>query len=130
MTQIQSIPPAKALQRLSTSDALVAPLDRRVHLRALRSERLLVQTRDVARRTLKCHTADVSPGGLQLVVSHYMAKGTILELWIKLTGAKRNHYLLATVRWCGADEGGFRLGVRVQDGPATDFKAWRKLCFL
>ncbi len=126
-------PSAKSLHRLSTSEALLAPLDRRVHLRALRADRLFVQTRaaeTAARRTLKCVTADVSRGGLQLAVDEYLAKGEIVELWLNLTGAKRNYYLLGTVRWCRAEDDRFRLGIRLQDAPGTDFKAWRKLCFL
>jgi hypothetical protein len=127
--------PSKELKRLSTQEALESPHDRRHALRTPRKEDLFVQlsaTHSGApdRRTLKCESADLSHGGLRLAVNEALPAGALLELWIKLRGARRNYYLVGDVRWCVEGAHGFDVGVGVKDAPATDYKTWRRLCLV
>lgn len=127
--------PPKTLKRLSTQEALHSRHDRRDHLRTTRKDELFVQlsatlSGEQDRRTLKCESADLSCGGLRLAVSEAFPAGSLLELWIKLAGARRNYYLVGDVHWCVAAAGGYEVGVGVKDAPATDYRIWRRLCFI
>ena len=105
--------------------------ERRQHPRIARDEVLFVQAElraeDGANRTtLRCHSADLSPGGLRLHLMDPLPVGTELELWIRIPGAARNYYLAGTVRWCRAGEHDAELGVAVHAAPSTDDAAWRE----
>ena len=122
----------KLLKRLNLQEALAAKHDRRSVLRIGRKERLFVQLSATAsgeqnRRTLKCASADLSRGGLRLTVAEALPVGALLELWIKLAGARRNYYLVGDVRWCVPADPDYEIGVEVKEAPATDFKTWRRL---
>ena len=104
--------------------------ERRQHQRIARDEVLFVQAelRDdngPTRSTLRCHSADLSPGGLRLHLTDPLPVGTELELWIRIPGAARNYYLAGTVRWCREGDHDAELGVAVHPAPSTDDAAWR-----
>lgn len=122
------------IRKLTTAEALRARHERRAHLRTTRRERLFVQLGpspdDPANRlTLKCHSADLSRGGLRVRLSEAVPVGAELELWVRVASTRRNFYLTGDVRWCVADGERHEVGIRVTDGPGTDVRAWRKLCF-
>lgn len=104
--------------------------ERRRHPRIARDEVLFVQAdlrdaRGTRRTTLRCHAADLSPGGLRLHLAEALPVGTELELWIRIPDADRNYYLAGTVCWCRAGDRETELGVSVRDAPSTDDAAWR-----
>lgn len=124
----------RPVKRLSTRQALQAGHDRRSQFRLARREHLFVQlsatlTGEQTRRTLKCRSADLSRGGLRLALSEALPPGALLEIWIRLANMRRNYYLVGDVRWCAASRRGYQVGVRVKNGPATDYRIWRRLCF-
>ncbi len=125
----------KSLTRLNFQEALTAKHERRGHLRTGRKESLFLQlsatfSGEQDRRTLKCASADLSRGGLRLTVTEELPIGALLEIWIKLTSARRNYYLVGDVRWCVPAHDEYEIGVVVKDAPATDIKSWRRLCFV
>lgn len=108
--------------------------ERRTHARIPRTEVLFVQVISAPRAgtdrvTLRCRTADLSPGGLCIELEDEIAVGTAVEAWIRLPEAERNFYLAGTVRWYRDGDGCIQLGVGLHAAPGTDFDAWRHLDF-
>ena len=69
--------------------------ERRTHARIPRTEVLFVQVISAPRAgtdrvTLRCRTADLSPGGLCIELEDEIAVGTAVESWIRLPEAERN----------------------------------------
>jgi hypothetical protein len=116
------------LVRLCTRDASSVRSERRQHVRQSRRKTLFVQlvTGD-SRVTVKGVTADLSRGGLKLLLDVPPARGTRLELWPRLAGAPHPYYLAATVQWCSTPSEPGAAGVDVQAAPGTDYAAWRTL---
>jgi PilZ domain len=122
------------LKKLSAKAALGGPADpkdRRTDARAHRSERLFVQMRvvqaaGIERVTVRCDTADLSRSGLRVQVPTEIPSDAILEIWIKVQGQPNNFYLVGRVRWCTPNAQGAEIGILLQDGPGTDYKAWRR----
>jgi PilZ domain len=124
-----------ALRKLSTKEALSEPHDRRSHWRTPQAATLFMQLRAGSpdgeeRRTIKCESADLSRGGLRIVVGSAISVGAPIEAWIKIQGAPGNFYLTGTVRWCNVESPDrTEIGVALRDAPGTDYKLWRRMSF-
>ena len=119
---------------MTTREVLTNPQERRSSRRSRRAETLFVQLAaiiegETQRRTLKCESADLSLGGLRIQVAETLPVGNSVEVWIKLTDSPQTFYLVGSVRWCAPTDHGAEVGIAVTDGPATDFKAWRRMNF-
>ena len=119
---------------MTTREVLTNPHERRSSRRSRRAETLFVQLAaiiegETQRRTLKCESADLSRGGLRIQVAETLPVGNSVEVWIKVTDSPQTFYLVGSVRWCEPTDHGAEVGIAVTDGPATDFKAWRRMNF-
>ncbi len=79
-------------------------------------------------QTLRCSTENVSSDGLRVRLPEVVPEGTLVELWIRVTGRPGTFLLKGTTRWSTALEDGSALvGIQLAEEPAEDIEAWRAL---
>lgn len=102
-------------------------LERRRTPRLPRRETLFAQigiaTHGGARRTVRCHSADLSGSGLRVRMDDGISVGTALDLWVRIESLGRNFLLCGRVRWFDAARG--EAGIAVEWAEGSDYWAWQ-----
>lgn len=108
--------------------------DRRRESRYICRERLFVQVvlcpehPELVGRTVAGSVADVSASGIRFYCALALPVDTLVDVWVDIASRPGKFFLSGKVRWC--DSSATRshgIGVELEDGPATDAKAWRAL---
>jgi len=104
--------------------------ERRTQPRTERRERVLIQlARTTASMRLgaifRCHTADLSEAGVQIVSHLPLPARCPVHLWIEIAD-DRKYLLRGEVRWRSlvADRDGYRSGIALQ-ATSTDLRPWQ-----
>ncbi len=108
--------------------------DRRREPRYECQERLFVQVvacadrPDLVGRTEAGDVIDVSGSGIHFCTELELPVGTLVDIWVDIASRPGKFFLSGEVRWNGSAKAGVHAcGVELEDGPATDFAAWRAL---
>lgn len=97
------------------------------------AERLFIQITQTADRkrvgtTLACQTVDASPHGIKFVASEPIPEGSLIDLWVDDKSRPGKFFLSGDVRWTQpAGESSTMVGVRLQEGLATDIENWKDM---
>ncbi len=110
--------------------------EKRQHKRIPSRDRLFVQVvsceeqPDLVGTTLSCKTLDVSAGGIRIDCHDRIPVGAKLDLWVDVHSRPGKFFLSSDVRWVEERRGilpSYQLGVKLQDGTATDIEEWRRI---
>lgn len=97
------------------------------------SEKLFIQItqtgdQNLVGTTLACETVDASPHGIKFVASQYIPVGSLVDLWVDDKSRPGKFFLSGDVRWTQkAGETATMIGVRLQEGLATDIENWKEV---
>jgi hypothetical protein len=97
--------------------------------RSLRDERIHIQVQHGAEGgyaegyVLHAHTHDISAGGINAFCAYALDVATVLDLLVEFPG-EPPYLLTAEVRWCSADEAGFRIGFQILANRGSDYTLW------
>ena len=79
-------------------------------------------------QTVRCSTENVSQDGLRIRLPEAVPEGTLLELWIRVTGRPGTFLLKGVSKWAkGQDDGTVQVGIQLAEDPAEDMGAWRAM---
>ena len=125
-----------SLQKARSSHMLEStanPQDKRVEARAITGERLFVQItqaedKTLIGRTMPCKAVDASAHGIKFLADDFVPVGCLLDLWVDDESRPGKFFLSGDVRWAQkAGKLSTMVGVRLQEGLATDFESWKDL---
>ena len=106
-------------------------IDNRSEGRAIIGERLFVQItqandKDLIGKTMACKAVDASASGIKFVAEDFFPVGCSVDLWVDDKTRPGKFFLSGEARWTqksGPDA--TLVGVRLQDGMATDIEGWK-----
>lgn len=108
------------------------PNDQRSELREPSSDRLFVQItqaadKEIIGKTMACKAVDASAQGIKFLADDFIPVGCLLDLWVDDTARPGKFFLSGDVRWTQkAGAHATMVGVRLQDGLATDIETWQE----
>ena len=106
--------------------------EQRIEHRSVASERLFVQITqtddsDLVGTTLSCLALDASAHGIRFLVESPIPVGSLLDLWVDDKSKPGKFFLTGDVRWTQTVGGEANtVGVRLQEGLATDMEDWKE----
>ena len=106
--------------------------DNRSEAREISGERLFVQItqasdKELIGKTMACQTVDASAHGMKLLAEGFIPVGCLLDLWVDDKSRPGKFFLSGDVRWTQkAGRASAIVGVRLQDGLATDIEGWKE----
>ena len=109
------------------------PEDQRTELRELAGERLFVQItqcgdKDFVGTTCACKTIDASAHGIKFLADMFIPVGCLIDLWVDDKARPGKFFLSGDVRWTQkVGDVSAMVGVRLQDGLATDIESWKEV---
>lgn len=107
--------------------------EQRTEVRQSCGERMFIQITQAGDKklvgtTLSCQTVDASPHGIKFLVSEFVPIGCLLDLWVDDQSRPGKFFLSGDVRWTQkVGEHNTLVGVRLQEGLATDIESWKDL---
>ena len=105
--------------------------DNRSEIRVVSGERLFVQItqsteKDLMGKTMACKAVDASAHGIKFLAEDFIPVGCLLDLWVDDLSRPEKYFLSGVVRWTRkAGKVSTMIGVRLQDGLATDIERWK-----
>lgn len=106
----------------------------RKNSRYARQDRLMsqvtasIQSVDVDKVTTPGKTLDISKRGLRIRSNDSVPIGSMLDLWVEISGLKGKFYLSSEVRWSKLDDRlGHIMGVELREGLGSDIVQWERL---
>ncbi len=109
------------------------PEEQRSELRQISGERLFVQItqasdKDLLGTTLSCKAVDASAHGIKFLVDDFVPVGCLIDLWVDDKARPGKFFLSGDVRWTQkVGHSSTMVGVRLQEGLATDIEDWKDL---
>lgn len=106
--------------------------EQRSEVRAITGERLFVQIthandKDLVGKTMACKAIDASAHGIKFLADDFIPVGCLLDLWVDDKSRPGKFFLSGDVRWTQkAGRVSTMVGVRLQDGLATDIESWKE----
>jgi hypothetical protein len=104
--------------------------DNRTEVREISGEPLFVQItqsseKELIGKTMACKAVDASAHGIKFLAKDFIPVGCLLDLWVDDKSRPGKFFLSGDVRWT-QKEGKIStmVGVRLQDGLATDIESW------
>lgn len=77
-------------------------------------------------KTMKCKVVDGSAHGVSFIAAGYIPVGCQLDLWVDNLSSMEKYFLSGEVCWTQkAGEVPCAMGVRLQEGAATDIENWK-----
>ncbi|MEW6764506.1 MAG: PilZ domain-containing protein [Pseudomonadota bacterium] len=105
-----------------------AACERRKYPRYDTTPSLFLHPLMASHRTFPCKARDISPRGLQVLISEPLADGVRVELWIKLDDQPGTFLLRGNVRWSRRLDGEYVLGIALdEDQHDLDMETWTAL---
>lgn len=108
--------------------------DRRHESRFACQERLIVQVvlcpeqPELVGRTEAGQIVDVSASGSHFSCDLTLPVGTLVDIWVDISSRPGKFFLAGKVKWIDASAPASPgIGVELEEGPATDIRAWRAL---
>ncbi|MFT7219290.1 MAG: hypothetical protein ACI8Z1_000904 [Candidatus Azotimanducaceae bacterium] len=108
-----------------------SPEDNRAEARELTGERLFVQItqaddKDLIGKTMACSAIDASAHGIKFLADDFIPVGCQLDLWVDDEARPGKFFLSGESRWTQkVGRTSTMVGVRLQDGLATDIESWQ-----
>ena len=105
--------------------------DNRSEIREITGERLFVQItqandKELIGKTMACRAVDASAHGIKFLADDFIPVGCLLDLWVDDKSRPGKFFLSGDVRWTHkAGKISTMVGVRLQDGLATDIENWK-----
>jgi len=105
--------------------------DNRSEIREITGERLFVQItqandKELIGKTMACKAVDASAHGIKFLADDFIPVGCLLDLWVDDKSRPGKFFLSGDVRWTHkAGKISTMVGVRLQDGLATDIETWK-----
>ncbi len=96
-------------------------------------ERLFVQItqagdKDLVGSTLSCKTVYSSANGIKFLTTEFIPVGSLVDLWVDEQARPGKFFLSGDVRWTQkVGHTSTIVGVRLQDGLATDIENWKEV---
>ncbi|MBO6655824.1 MAG: hypothetical protein JJ934_02955 [Pseudomonadales bacterium] len=106
--------------------------EQRSEVRGMTGERLFVQIthahdKDLIGRTMACKAMDSSAHGIKFLAEDFIPVGCRLDLWVDDQSRPGKFFLSGDTRWTQkAGSMSTMIGVRLQDGLATDIESWKE----
>ena len=106
-------------------------VESRREFRKASDERMIVQItksnqKHLIVKTMKCKVVDGSAHGVRFVAEGYIPVGCQLDLWVDSLSSMEKYFLSGEVCWTQkAGEVPCAMGVRLQEGSATDIENWK-----
>ena len=106
-------------------------VESRKEFRKASDERMIVQItksnqKHLIGKTMKCKAVDGSAHGVRFVAEGYIPVGCQLDLWVDSLSSMEKYFLSGEVCWTQkAGEVPCAMGVRLQEGSATDIENWK-----
>ena len=110
---------------------MYGPVDVRKEIRKGSGEGLLVQItksseKHLIGKMIKCKVVDGSAHGVSFLAEGYIPVGCQLDLWVDSLSSMEKYFLSGEVCWTQkAGEVPCAMGVRLQEGSATDIEPWK-----
>ncbi len=111
----------------------LGPEDNRTEIRVSSGERLFVQItqsseKDLIGKTMACKAVDASAHGIKFLVEDFIPVGCLLDLWVDDLARPGKFFLSGDVRWTHkTGRVSTMVGVRLQNGLATDIESWKEV---
>lgn len=108
------------------------PEDKREEARELSGERLFVQItaandKALIGKTMACKAVDASAHGIKFLAEDFIPVGCLLDLWVDDEARPGKFFLSGDTRWTQkVGRVSTMVGVRLQDGLATDIESWKE----
>ncbi len=105
--------------------------EQRAEPRVVTGERLFVQItqandKTLVGKTMACKSIDASAHGIKFLAEDFIPVGCLLDLWVDDAARPGKFFLSGDVRWTQkAGKISTIVGVRLQDGLATDIDGWK-----
>ena len=105
--------------------------EHRTESREVAGERLFVQIiqagdPDLVGKTISCQAVDASAKGIKFLTSEFVPVGCLMDLWVDDSTRPGKFFLSGDVRWTQRVGSATTLvGVRLQEGAATDIADWQ-----
>lgn len=106
----------------------------RKNSRYARQDRLMAQVTaslhsiDADKATHPAKTLDISKRGLRIMGNDSIPVGSMVDLWVEITGLKGKFYLNSEVRWSKLDDRlGYVMGLELCEGLGSDINHWERL---
>jgi hypothetical protein len=105
--------------------------DQRAEDRAISGEKLFIQVTQAEEtqlvgKTISCIAVDASAHGIKLITEEFIPVGCLLDLWVDDLSRPGKYFLSGDIRWTQkVNASNTMIGVRLQDGVATDIDQWR-----
>ena len=109
------------------------PSEQRTEPRVTKSDRLFVQITQTADKgmigkTSACKVLDTSAHGFRFITSEHIPAGSLLDLWVDDSSRPGKFFLSGDVRWSRTvGTASTMVGVRLQEGLATDIADWQEM---
>ena len=106
----------------------------RKNSRYARQDRVMAQVTasmlptDTDKATVPGKTLDISKRGLRIIGKDSVPVGSMMDLWVEISGLKGKFYLSSEVRWSKIDDRlGYIMGVELREGLGSDIIQWERL---
>lgn len=113
------------------SNGAPGPEDQRMEQRETTGERLFVQItqagdKALIGKTMACRAVDASAHGITFLADDFVPVSCLVDLWIDDKARPGKFFLTGDVRWTQkAGKGSTVVGVRLNEGLATDIAGWK-----
>lgn len=131
-SNVVSLSSVRDARTLSTrGEGAGGPEDNRVEARELTGERLFVQIthahdKELIGKTMACRAVDASAHGIKFLADDFIPVGCQLDLWVDDEARPGKFFLSGESRWTQkVGRTSTMVGVRLQDGLATDIESWQ-----
>jgi len=131
-SNVVSLSSARDARNLSTrGKGTGGPEDNRIEARELTGERLFVQItqshdKELIGKTMACRAVDASAHGIKFLADDFIPVGCQLDLWVDDEARPGKFFLSGETRWTQkVGRTSTMVGVRLQDGLATDIESWQ-----
>ncbi len=124
--------PVMANQNADQKPEAQGAIDNRAEGRAIIGERMFVQItqasdKDLLGKTIACKAVDASGSGIKFIAEGFFPVGCSVDLWVDDKSRPGKFFLSGEARWTeksGSDA--TLVGVRLQEGLATDIEGWKE----
>lgn len=129
VVSLSSVRDARALSTRGKGTG--GPEDNRIEARELTGERLFVQItqshdKELIGKTMACRAVDASAHGIKFLADDFIPVGCQLDLWVDDEARPGKFFLSGETRWTQkVGRTSTMVGVRLQDGLATDIESWQ-----
>ena len=132
-SNIVSLQKARGSEMMGIKPSIGADVtEQRSEARAITGARLFVQItqandKDLVGKTMACKAIDASAHGIKFLADDFIPVGCLLDLWVDDKSRPGKFFLSGDTRWTQkVGRVSTMVGVRLQDGLATDIESWKE----